>query len=66
MCDCRRHPDEYDRGRLSGLKHDRLCHTSSQVGDAAHVKVFANQDGAETWFAENDPEGVAFEYEVLE
>jgi hypothetical protein len=28
--------------------------------------VFANQDAAETWFAANDPEGVAFEYEVLE
>jgi len=23
-------------------------------------------DAAETWFEENDPEGVAFEYEVLE
>ena len=23
-------------------------------------------DAAETWFDENDPEGVAFEYEVLE
>ena len=29
-------------------------------------KVFANQDAAEAWFAENDPEGVAFEYEVIE
>jgi hypothetical protein len=29
-------------------------------------KVFANADAAETWLAENDPEGVAFEYEVLE
>jgi hypothetical protein len=28
--------------------------------------VFANSDAAETWFAENDPEGVAFEYDVLE
>jgi len=28
--------------------------------------VFASQDAAETWFEENDPEGVAFEYEVLE
>jgi hypothetical protein len=27
---------------------------------------FANADAAEAWFAENDPEGVAFEYEVLE
>jgi len=28
--------------------------------------VFASQDAAETWFAESDPEGVAFEYPVLE
>jgi hypothetical protein len=40
--------------------------TSKQVGDPEHLKVFANPDAAETWFAENDPEGVAFEYEVLE
>jgi hypothetical protein len=40
--------------------------TSKQVGDRDHLKVFANADAAETWFAENDPEGVAFEYEILE
>jgi len=40
--------------------------TSKQVGDAEHIKVFANSDTAEKWFEENDPEGVAFEYEVLE
>jgi len=40
--------------------------TSKQVGDADHLKVFANADAAETWFEENDPEGVAFEYDVLE
>ena len=40
--------------------------TSKQVGDADHLKVFANPDAAETWFEENDPEGVAFEYEVME
>jgi hypothetical protein len=40
--------------------------TSKQVGDAEHIKVFATTDAAETWFAENDPEGVTFEYEVLE
>ena len=39
--------------------------TSKQVGDAEHVKVFATTDAAETWFEENDPEGVAFEYEVI-
>ena len=40
--------------------------TSKQVGDPDYIKVFANQDAAETWFEENDPDGVAFEYEVLE
>ena len=33
--------------------------TSKQVGDADHIKVFANADAAETWFEENDPEGVS-------
>ena len=37
--------------------------TSKQVGDAEHV--FATTDTAETWFEENDPEVVAFEYEVI-
>jgi hypothetical protein len=40
--------------------------TSKQVGDVDHLKVFANEDAAETWPQENDPEGVVFEYEVLE
>jgi hypothetical protein len=40
--------------------------TSKQVGDADHIKVFANADAAETWLEDNDPEGVAFEYDVLE
>ena len=40
--------------------------TSKQVGDKDHLKVFANEDPAETWLQENNPEGVAFEYEVLE
>jgi hypothetical protein len=37
--------------------------TSKQVGDPEHVKIFATTDAAEKWFEENDPEGVAFEYE---
>ena len=40
--------------------------TSKQVGKPDHLKVFANAAPAESWFAENDPEGVVFEYEVLE
>jgi hypothetical protein len=39
--------------------------TSKQVGDVNHLKVFANEEAAEQWFAENDPEGVAFEYPVI-
>jgi hypothetical protein len=40
--------------------------TSKQVGDRDHLKVFADADAAEAWFAENHPEGVAFEYQVVE
>jgi hypothetical protein len=40
--------------------------TSRQVGDPEHLKVFATADAAEKWLEENDPEGMAFEYEVLE
>ena len=40
--------------------------TSKRVGDPEHLKVFENLAAAETWLQENDPEGVAFEYEVLE
>ena len=31
-----------------------------------HLKVFANQHAAQKWFRENDAEGVACEYEVIE
>ena len=40
--------------------------TSKPIGDKDPIKVFANQDASEKWFEENDPEGVAFESEVLE
>ncbi|WP_187435728.1 hypothetical protein [Bradyrhizobium hipponense] len=40
--------------------------TGKRVGDPDRIKVFATVDAAERWFDENDPEGVAFEYEVLE
>ncbi|MCC8964516.1 hypothetical protein H8A95_19890 [Bradyrhizobium sp. Pear76] len=38
---------------------------NKQVGDRDHLKVFATDDVADEWFKANDPEGVAFEYEVL-
>jgi hypothetical protein len=40
--------------------------TSKRIGDADYLKVFANEQAAERWFAENDAEGVAFEHEVIE
>jgi hypothetical protein len=40
--------------------------TCKQVGDKDYLKVFASESAAETWFQENDLEGVAFEYEVIE
>ncbi|MGY3591320.1 hypothetical protein ACVIGB_009098 [Bradyrhizobium sp. USDA 4341] len=40
--------------------------TAKKAGDENHIKVFATIEAAEKWFEENDPEGVAFEYDVLE
>jgi hypothetical protein len=37
-----------------------------RVGHPDHIKAFADPEAAERWFKANDPEGVAFEYEVLE
>jgi hypothetical protein len=56
-------PVKTQEGRMTVFVY---VNTSKQVGDAEHIKVFANLDAAETWFEENDPAGVAFEYEDLE
>jgi len=40
--------------------------TKYYPGHPDHLKVFANPVAADEWFKENDPEGAAFEYEVLE
>ena len=39
--------------------------TRKQVGDRDHLKVFANEEAANAWFAEHDPEGVALAYPVF-
>jgi hypothetical protein len=36
-----------------------------KVGDQNHLKVFSSADVARAWFAENNPEGVAFAYDVI-
>ena len=39
--------------------------TRHQPGHPDHLKAFANPVAADEWFKENDPEGVAFGYDVL-
>jgi hypothetical protein len=38
---------------------------SGEVADADHLKVFADEDVADAWFRDNEPEGVAFAYPVI-
>ncbi|MHC2283916.1 hypothetical protein ACVME8_010586 [Bradyrhizobium diazoefficiens] len=46
-------------------KHYPSLYKHYQAGrDEDHIKVFATIEAAEKWFEENDPEGVAFEYEA--
>jgi hypothetical protein len=40
--------------------------THKVVGNKDHLKVFATAEAAEAWFEEHDPEGVAFEYDVID
>ena len=40
--------------------------TSGRSRRCRPSQVFANEEAAEKWFEENDPEGVAFKYEVIE
>jgi hypothetical protein len=39
--------------------------TSKPVGDPHRVLVSTDQNSANAWFKEFDPEGVAFEYPVI-
>jgi hypothetical protein len=56
------------RRKLARETNDRVRLHQHREGsrDIDYIKVFANREAAERWFEENDPEGVAFEYEVLE
>ena len=40
--------------------------TDALLGEADHLQVFAIEEAADRWLEENDPEGVAFEYEEQE
>jgi hypothetical protein len=39
--------------------------TRYHVGHPDHIKAFADPEAADRWFQANDPEGTAFEYEVI-
>ncbi len=57
-CTRRRHDDEAQFYAFDIL-------VSGEVGDADHLKVFADEDVADAWFRDNEPEGVAFAYPVI-
>jgi hypothetical protein len=38
--------------------------TSRDIGDCDHLKLFESEAAANEWIKDNDPEGVAFEYDV--
>ncbi len=40
--------------------------TRYRVSDPGHLKVFADELAANRWLEKNDPEGAAFEYDVIE
>jgi hypothetical protein len=40
--------------------------TSKVVGDTGQSKVLASLELAKAWFTENDPEGVAFKYSLID
>ena len=40
--------------------------SNKDVGDKDQFRVFASERAANRWFEDNDPEGVAFEYEVMD
>ncbi|MGL3209159.1 DUF5658 family protein [Bradyrhizobium sp. BR 1433] len=39
--------------------------TSKPVGEPEHLKIFATNDAAQSWFKRNVPEGAAFAYEII-
>jgi hypothetical protein len=50
----------HDQGQGGdGVKVWVYINNSREVGDVDHLKIFASEDAAEKWLAENDPEGVA-------
>jgi hypothetical protein len=58
----------WESGNCSGTDDDRLDPSipEKRVSDLDHLKIFVAEATADTWLTENDPEGMAFEYEVLE
>ena len=60
-----------DKGRRDHTLTSAIPGPSSGVhfrylpGHPDYIKVFANPVAADEWCKKNDPEGVAFEYEVL-
>jgi hypothetical protein len=59
-------PNSTERDQRSFSSSWIYVDASKGVGDREHLRVFANEAAAEAWFKEHEPEGVAFEYELIE
>ena len=59
-------PNSTERDQRSFSSSWIYVDASKDVGDVDHLKVFANAAAAEAWFKAHEPEGVAFEYELIE
>jgi RNA polymerase alpha subunit len=66
VCHCRRHFAANGTARFAGLKHDRLdLRQHQQAGWRRGSPQGLRYRGCRGDLASNDPEGVAFEYEVI-
>jgi probable addiction module antidote protein len=59
-------PSGQGAGRLRSKLAWIYVDARKQIDDPDHLKVFASEEAANRWIAEHDPEGVAFEYRVIE
>jgi hypothetical protein len=59
--------DLIDRAQTSPPQKTRIYIDATQaVNRGSHSKVLASFELARAWLTENDPDGAAFDYEVIE
>ncbi|WP_035968344.1 hypothetical protein [Bradyrhizobium sp. WSM1417] len=62
--------DQFDREKVNAAAQQRQEWVwiyedgHKHIGNADWIKVFATEEAASAWFAENDPEGVVWSYPI--